>query len=353
MNRGLRILLLALGLGLFGFFIHNAGVDQIANAFKGLGWWAAVVLVPYATVFSIDTLGWRHTFTREVAEKVSYRAMWYVRLAGEAVNNMIPSLYVGGEAAKVYLLNKRGVPVVNSTAAAVRSKTAQSVAQSTFIAMGALIAAMALPAEQVVAKYIFGGMAACGFVVMALLFKLQARGMFMTLLGWVRRLGLRLRSLDAREDGLRRMDEAISSFYTQSRRRFVKCTLLYLVGWVFDTFEILLVSYALGTPVSFHEALVIEAFIGVAKGFNTVVPGAFGVQEFSVMALFMMFGLPKELGVQYAIIRRGRDLAFTALGWGFLYHSEASLRGLTERVRSEAEEMESVADAARAERLED
>ena len=58
-----------------------------------------------------------------------------------------------------------------------------------------------------------------------------------------------------------------------------------------DTLEILLVSYALGMPVAWHEALVIEAFIGVAKGFNTVVPGAFGVQEFSVMALFLMLPL--------------------------------------------------------------
>ncbi|SVE22258.1 uncharacterized protein METZ01_LOCUS475112, partial [marine metagenome] len=200
-------MLLIVGLGLFGLFIYNAGVGQIAAAFSGLGWWTCVVLLPYAMVFSIDTLGWRFTFTHEVAVQLRYRTMWYVRLAGEAINNVIPSMYIGGEAAKVYLLHKRGVPVVNTTSAAVRSKTAQSVAQSTFVAIAALVAAVTLPPEMATAKYIFGGMAVAGFIIMALLFKLQARGMFMTLLGWVRGLGFRLKSMDAKEKSLRHMDE--------------------------------------------------------------------------------------------------------------------------------------------------
>jgi len=350
-RKWVRILLLIVGLGLFGFFIYSAGVSQIAAAFTGLGWWASVVLVPYAMVFSIDTLGWRFTFTKEVAVRLRYRTLWCVRLAGEAINNVIPSMYIGGEAAKVYLLHKRGVPVVNSTAAAVRSKTAQSVAQSTFVAIAALVATMTLPPEMSTAKYIFGGMAASGFIIMALLFKLQARGMFITLLSWVRGLGFRIQSMDAKEEGLRHMDEAISTFYTHSRRRFIRCTLTYLLGWMIDTLEILLVSHALGMPVAWHEALVIEAFIGVAKGFNTVVPGAFGVQEFSVMALFLMFGHEKELGIQYAIIRRGRDLAFTALGWGFLCKDEASLKGITQRVQKEADEMAAIENVAAKETL--
>lgn len=353
MKKWLRILLLIVGLGLFGLFIYNAGVCQIAAAFNGLGWWTCVVLLPYAVVFSLDTLGWRFTFAHNVVAQVRYRTLWYVRLAGEAINNVIPSMYIGGEATKVYLLHKRGVPVVGTTAAAVRSKTAQSVAQSTFVAIAALVAAVTLPPEMATAKYIFGSMAVAGFIIMTLLFKLQAHGMFMTLLGWVRSLGFRLKSMDAREESLRHMDKAISTFYTHSRRRFILCTLTYLLGWMIDTLEILLVSHVLGMPVAWHEALVIEAFIGVAKGFNTVVPGALGVQDYSIVFLFLMFGHPEALGIQYAIIRRGRDLAFTALGWGFLYNDEASLKGITQRVQKEADEMTAVEDVAAKETLED
>lgn len=391
MKPWMRILLLLAGLGLFGYFIHDVGIAKIKAAYvgepwgdvngngawdegepfddvtgdgrrdSGLGWWMAVVLLPFAVVLSIDALGWRYTFAREYIRDVRYRTMWYVRLCGEAVNNVIPSMYVGGEATKVYLLHKRGVPVAATTAAAVRSKTAQSVAQSTFVALAALMAALLLapgatldlPGIRIPAKPLFIGLAVMGFLFMALLFLLQSRGIFMTLLGWVRALGLKLRRMVKHEERLRRMDEAIFNFYSKSRRRFARCTLVYLLGWMFDTVEIMLVSYLLGTPVAWHEALVIEAFIGVAKGVYVLVPGAFGVQEYAVVALFTMFGYPEALGMQYAIIRRARDLSFTALGWGFLYNDEASLKGLTRRVREEAAEMEAVEEQARAETLED
>ncbi|MBM40647.1 MAG: hypothetical protein CMO64_00480 [Verrucomicrobiales bacterium] len=361
MKPWLRVLLLVAGLGLFGYFIYDAGPGNILEAYRGLGWWSLGALVPFAVVLSIDALGWRYTFAREYIRDVRYRTLWYVRLAGEAVNNVIPSMYVGGEATKVYLLHKRGVPVAATTAAAVRSKTAQSVAQSTFIAMAALMAAVMLPAGAAMelpgvslpVKPVFIGVAALGFVFMMLLFLLQSRGMFMTLLGWVRGLGLKLRRMEKHEERLLKMDAAIFNFYSKSRRRFVRCTLVYLLGWMTDTVEIVLVSHVLGKPVEWHDALVIEAFIGVAKGLYVVVPGAFGVQEFAVVALFTMFGYDRELGVQYAIIRRGRELAFTALGWGFLYHDESGLRGITKRVQEEAAEMQAVEDQAREETLED
>ncbi|MDG2212586.1 MAG: hypothetical protein P8M70_02055 [Verrucomicrobiota bacterium] len=118
MKKSLRSLLLAVGLGLFGWFIQRTGWSNIRGAYEALGWLGLFVLIPYAIVFSIDTVGWR------------------IRLIGEAINNTIPSMYVGGEAAKIFLLKRTGVSGLASASAAVRSKTAQSIAQSTFIAMG-------------------------------------------------------------------------------------------------------------------------------------------------------------------------------------------------------------------------
>ena len=176
MKPWLRVVLLLAGLGLFGYFIYDAGPGNIVKAYRGLGWWALFALIPFAIVLSIDALGWSFTFAGEHIENIRYRTLWYVRLAGEAVNNVIPSMYVGGEATKVYLLHKRGVPVVATTAAAVRSKTAQSVAQSTFIALAAFTAAITLesgtmlPVVNVPAKPVFIGFALVGFLFMGLLF---------------------------------------------------------------------------------------------------------------------------------------------------------------------------------------
>jgi hypothetical protein len=45
--------------------------------------------------------------------------------------------------------------------------------------------------------------------------------------------------------------------------------------------------------------------------------------------------LPDEFGPAYAIIRRGRDLFFVALGWLLLWREEASLAELREHVEAE------------------
>ncbi len=336
MKRGVRILLLLVGLALFGLFLHTTGWKDIQGAFHTLGWWGLLVLAPYGLVFTVDTAGWGFAFSRDGLKQVAFHVLWGIRLAGEAVNNVIPSMYVGGEATKVYLLHQRGVPGLTATSAAVRSKTAQSVAQSTFLVCGAVVAAYSLPSEQNTAKWIFGLLAAGALGVMLLLFALQSRGMTRTLAGVVQRMGVMVHWIEARMDQLRHLDEQIVEFYRRDRSQFLACTLTYFGGWMLDTVEILVASHLLGTPVEWHHAFAIEAFIGLARGFNTVVPGALGVQEFSVIGLFTLFGYPLELGKQYAVIRRGRDVVYTVLGWLLLYTSEASLRGLRERVRDDA-----------------
>ena len=241
-------------------------------------------------------------------------------------------MYVGGEAAKIYLLTRYNVTVITATSAAVRSKTAQSVAQSTFIAIGAAVAAFTLPAEHVGWKWAFASMAVMGFTVMALLFKIQKHGMFITILGWVRKLGFKLQSLVSKEEKIRELDAQIFEFYNRDKKYFYWCTFTYLLGWMFDTVEIMIVAYLLGAEVAWHHAFAMEAFISIARGFNTLVPGALGVQEFGVVGLFALFGYGPELGTKYAIVRRGRDVFFASLGWFAFYLGEATWKGMREEI---------------------
>jgi uncharacterized protein (TIRG00374 family) len=213
----MRLLLLAAGLGLFGWFIQRTGWNDIRGTFETLGWLGLLALIPYTLVFSIDTLGWRFTFGPTALTHVSYLITWRIRLIGEAINNVIPSMYVGGEAAKLFLLKRDGVSKLTSASAAVRSKTAQSIAQSTFIAMGAAIAALTLPSEHVAAKWAFAGTALMGFTVMALLFKIQKQGIAATLVRWVRKLGFKLTSASENERKIQKLDNEIYNSTTATK----------------------------------------------------------------------------------------------------------------------------------------
>ncbi|MFN2507869.1 MAG: flippase-like domain-containing protein [Chthoniobacterales bacterium] len=325
MKPALRFLVVALGLALFGWFVHRAGVGEIARAFSNLGWFAPIALLPFALVYLLDTLGWRLAFGPAGLEKIGFRMLARIRWAGESINSVLASVYVGGEAVKVHLLQKRGVPTMNAASSVVAGKTAQVLAQVVFLGIGSFAGAANLPADSPVRA---GMLAVTGAAVaiVGLLFWLQNRGMFSSLLWLTERLRLNIRALATRAESLRRLDQRIFDFYRHDHRHFILSTLAYLGGWMADTLEILLVSHLLGMPVEWSQALAVEAFISVAKAVGIFVPGALGVQESGIVFLFYLFGLPPALAVSYAVIRRGREVVYALVGGAFLYADGLSLR---------------------------
>jgi len=320
MKLALRILVAAIGLALFAWFVQRAGVGEIARAFTNLGWLAPVVLLPFGLVYLLDTLGWRFAFGDEGVPGVGFGTLARIRWAGESINTVLPSAYIGGEAVKVQLLHKRGVPRVHSASSVVAGKTAQIVAQVMFIAAGAAAGVAILPQDSP-ARAGMLTITALAAVIVALLIWLQQRGMFRTLSAI-----LPVRALTKRAESLRRLDERIFEFYRKDRLHFLLSTAAYFAGWIADTLEILLVSHLLGMPIDFSQALAVEAFISVAKALGIFVPGALGVQESGIVFLCYLFGLPPALGVSYAIIRRGREIVYVAIGGMFLYAEGLSFR---------------------------
>lgn len=330
MKKSFRWILLLLGLALFGWFIYRAGPAEVWASLRQLGWRAPLTLLPYLVVYVFDTLGWYMAFGSYVAVRPSYFTLFRVRWAGEAVNNVVPSGYVGGEALKAYLLHKRGVPGLTAGTSVVASKTCQVLAQVMFIGLGALAAQSHLPPESDARR----GMmiiTLASFLVVVLLFALQRRGMFNTLRALMSRLGVHIKAIESNEAHLRQLDEQIYTFYHRDRGCFIRSTLTYLLGWLTDALEIFVACHLLGLPLSWTEAVAIESFISVAKALGIFAPAAMGVQESGVLLLFHLFGLPMPIGVAYALLRRGRELFYVLVGGALLYAEEASFKRVLAR----------------------
>lgn len=338
MKNVLRLLFLALGLGLFAWFVREAGPAEIVRALKGIGWEkGALAMLPYLLVYGFDTLGWRFAFSSASAHLLPYFTQVRLRMAGEAVNNLIPSAYVGGEPVKIYLAKKRGVPTIAAAQSVVVAKTTMTIAQVFAIAIGALAATYSLDPGSWAHKGMLAttAIAAC---VAAALFWLQSRGMFTTVLRIVRALKIRIEKLEEAEPHLAELDEEIVSFYRNDKRRFFLSTLFHLCGWLSGMAEVMAISYLIGMPVHWTQAIAIEAFTGVAKGVGIFAPGSLGVQESGIALLFRVMGLPDALGISYAIIRRARELLFVAIGGAFLFSEEAGIRALADKARAETAE---------------
>jgi glycosyltransferase 2 family protein len=320
-----KTVVLLAGLALFGWYLSHVDLRMVGELLAGLGWYAPFALVPYFLVYVADCAGWRLSLPREI--KTSFATLFRIRWAGEAVNNVLPSAYVGGEAVKVYLLQKHGVPPNVGASSAVVSKTAQTVAQLSCICLAA-VAFLRLSGNSPGLRAGMLLVLASGVALVAGLFWIQRRGLFASVLSFTQALRIRFSFLERRRAKIVEVDRAIARFYHDHRRRFFGATAMFLVGWLLDTVEIYVIAYLLGMPILWTQALAVEAFTGVAKVLGMWVPGSLGVQESGIIMLGRLAGLPDTLSVAYALLRRAREIIFALVGWFLLYGSETNLQTL-------------------------
>jgi putative membrane protein len=318
MRRALKAALLLAGLAWFGWLLYRAGPAEVIEVLRQLRWSALLVFLPYALVYLFDTLGWRLAFDSQIARRVSLWRLGRVRWAGEAVNNLLPTGTVGGEALKVLLLKRAGVSGWLATAAAVNSKTMQVVAQVVFLGLGAGVGCTALPVGSKLRTAMLWIAGLSGLAI-GMLFWLQRRGFSATLVRCASVWPALDRRLQPKAGHWRELDGQITAFYRQHRGRFALGTAVFLAGWLCDALELYVAALLLGWPIGFGEAIAIESFISVAKALGMFVPAAIGVQESGVMLLFRAFGLSAPQALAYALLRRGRELLYALAGLACLW----------------------------------
>ena len=311
-----RYFLLALGLLTLGLLVWHIGPGQIYQAAARVGPGALMVmLIPSVLMYVFEAYGWRLTLG-SVAHEIPFWKILAIRTAGEVVNMTTPTAYVGGEPLKAYLLQRHDIPMVQGLASVVIAKTIMTLAQVLFILIGIVVAFWTLgaagssgqiaAAALVTAALLFFGVAAFMFV--------QKRGLFTWLLETLRRLKFRMDFLETREAQLRSLDVTILNFYTQHRSSFYASTVLYLLGWLTEAFEVYVIILYLGGPASLLSAVSIGALSVFIKGGTFFIPGSLGAQDGGNLLLLKAFGYSDVTGITFALLRRFRELVWIGVG---------------------------------------
>lgn len=311
-----RYLLLAFGLLTLGFLVWHIGPERIFEAAAQLGPGALlVILIPSLLMYLLEAYGWRITLS-SAADGIPFWKIFAIRTAGEVVNMTTPTAYVGGEPLKAYLLKRQDIPMVEGLASVVIAKTIMTLAQVLFILVGIALAFWMLGAGGS-----SGHIAAAGLLTAALLLFgvgafifVQKRGLFMWILQAVRRLGLHIPLLEAREEKLRSLDFTILNFYTQHRSAFYGATGLYLLGWLAEALEVYLIVFYLGGPANLMSAISIGALSVFIKGGTFFIPGSLGAQDGGNLLLLKAFGYSDVTGMTFALLRRFRELVWIGIG---------------------------------------
>ena len=311
-----RLFLLALGLLTLVLLVWHVGPGRIYDAAAQLGPTALIViLLPSVLMYVVEAYGWKVTLGPS-AKAVPFWCLLAIRTAGEVVNMTTPTAYVGGEPLKAYLLKRYQVPMVEGLASVVIAKTTMTIAEVLFILLGIALGFWVLGANGSSGHTVVAALLSVGlltFGTMAFVF-VQQRGLFTWLLEFLRKIGLKIAYLEAREDKLRSLDRTILDFYRHNRPAFYSSTGLFFLGWLAEAFEVYVIVYYLGGPAMALAAISIGALSVFIKGGTFFIPGSLGAQDGGNLLLLKAFGYSDVTGITFALLRRFRELVWIGLG---------------------------------------
>lgn len=332
----LRYILLALGLIVLSLLVWHIGPANIYEAASRLGPAALlVILIPSVIMYSIEAYGWKVVLGRS-AQGVPFWRLLTIRTAGEVVNMTTPTAYLGGEPLKAYLLKRYNVPMAEGAASVVIAKTTMTIAEVFYILTGIALAFWLLGTGNSAGQTITAALLSVGLLVCSIagFVFIQQRGLFASILSLVKKLGVRIRFLEAQEEHLRSIDQTIRNFYSHHQKAFYASMGIYFVGWMAESLEVFGIIYLLGGSVTVLSALSIGALAVFIKGGSFFIPGSLGAQDAGNLLLLQAFGYSDVTGITFALLRRFRELVWIAIG--LLCLAVVGKRGMSQEQRVES-----------------
>jgi glycosyltransferase 2 family protein len=280
------------------------GVAAIFLAFAAAGTgilWASLF---HAVPMALNARAWQVLLPARRRRPSLSRFFWAVWLR-EAVNGLLPVARIGGEVVTAQLLVGYGMRTASAVASIVVDVTVSLASQFLFTISGvALLAAYGGGVGAETAAALGGALA----VVVALALA-QRFGLF----GLLARIGNALLGgrFDRLAGGAAPLDRAVRRLYRR-RAAVLACGLWQLAGWIAGAGEVWIALRFLGLETGFIPSLVVESVVQAASSAAFVVPAALGVQEGGFAVVAGLVGIPVEIGLALALMRRAREVILFA-----------------------------------------
>ncbi len=297
-----------LGLGLIALLIGYQGLDQITGAFSLAGAGLLLVMLAYFGTLLADSLGWRTLLVGPCRRSLA--TLLVKRWIGISINGLLPVGQVGGDLVRARLLARSGVAPAAAGASVVVDITAGLVTLVAFALVGTGLLVDRLGGTHHAGRLVLAlaliGLVLLGFALM------QRRGLFLPLAAALRQIGRGTAWLDW-TGGAAAMDHEIREHY-RHRRRLLLCAAWRLAAWFCGSLEVWVGFYVLGHPISLSEAIILESLGQIGRVAGFFIPGGLGAQEGGIMLAAAWIGIPPDIALAVALLKRARELLYGVPG---------------------------------------
>jgi len=318
-----------LGLLLFVYFVTSAGVGEIVAGIQRLG-------LGFLLILAISSLryvarGWAWTQCVEAPHRLGFRDAFTARIMGDALGNIIPFVSVAvSEPSKAVFVKDRVPLMVGLSALAVENIFyALSVTIFIFCGTATLLLSFTLPKAL---RYASIGAMVVTLVIVLLGYLLIRREVrFLSgALGYLGRRGIAPKLMSKVVPRAQVLEERVYGFYQRNRRRFLSIFALDLCFHLAGVLEIYTtLSFISPVAPSFRQAFILESVNRIINVTFKFVPLRAGVDEGGTGQVSKVLGFARGIGETLAIIRKGRDIFWSAVGVALIWKRGFSLRNLS------------------------
>lgn len=304
----MRVAILAV-LGILAGFLLVAyyGIGAVGDALAVAGWSGlAAITLFHLLPLVLCAIAWRALLQPPSASLLHY--CWF-RVARDT-GGMLPA---GGPILGMRAMGLAGIELNRAAASTVVDCTLEMAAQLLFTLCGVAILVFERPGGATIA-WALAAAAVLGLLLLA--FALVQR------FGAFRLLAYHLADLTwfplAR---LGAIQDRIHAIYAD-RPRMLGAFALHFAAWLVSIGEAGLALFLLGFPLGLGPLLALESLGCAVRGVAFFIPGAAGVQEGGYVLLGALFGIGPELALSLSLLKRGRELLMTGIGFALWQASE-------------------------------
>jgi putative membrane protein len=245
-------------------------------------------------------LCWRMLLT--TAMHGSLRLCVWGRMVRDATGEFLPFSQVGGYVIGARAVTLGGVAAADATASTFADITTEFLAQLAFIGIGLVILSHKAPGNHLLVPVGIGLSIA---VVMGFGLVLVQRGGGASL---VRKLVAKFSGNGGEGAGakIERLQSSLNAMY-EDPIGLALAAVFHLVCWFGTATASFVGFHALGVPLSFVDAICIEAMLHAIMALAFFIPGRVGVQEAAYTVLGGIFGIPPDIALSLSLLRRARD----------------------------------------------
>ena len=308
--RSIAVLAAICGLALLTGLTVYYGFGAVMAAVASSRWATVLVVAARAAALSGAGIGW---WALVPARQPGPSAFVLLRFVREGINTFFPLAVVGGDVIGARLLAQFGVATKLAVASVLVDVFIQVVCLIVFVLAGGGIGASLVGNRTMTSTAI--SLVAIAVPAVTGFFLTLKFGASESVVRWLTAFGEKRqwRAFDHVVDIGARLQEIWGNY-----RGLVESFVIHIVTIFFGAIEVWIALKFMDYPVGVMEAVAIESLGQGSRSAAFVLPGGMGVQDGALIAVCALFGVPAEVALAMALIKRVPDLILGApalMGW--------------------------------------